>query len=220
MAAPGKVQSLGRLVGLSDYEAEARAIAGVDGALARWEMDDGLPAVVITVLMERGRESEFEAVREILVGVDRERGADRFPLRVVEGQWQYLHLKIEYVQDERDRQEDVELEIREVLGLSGYEEEGVSGDEGLFSPLRRRFGEKEYATRIEGRVQNVEGVSWCRVVAFGTNLSDPEGESDAGVLPDSSDPQRGCGSHESPPHARALLRARRRLAPPASAPHE
>ena len=31
----------------------------------------------------------------------------------------------------------------------------------------RRLGEPEYASRIEGRLQNVAGVLWCRVSAFG-----------------------------------------------------
>jgi hypothetical protein len=40
----------------------------------------------------------------------------------------------------------------------------------------RRLGEAEYATRIEGRLQNVPGVVWCRVSAlglFGAGVTDP-----------------------------------------------
>ncbi len=51
-----------------------------------------------------------------------------------------------------------------MLGLAG-----VVADErtGLFGLHARRLGEREYASRIEGRVQNVAGVLWCKVAALG-----------------------------------------------------
>jgi len=46
---------------------------------------------------------------------------------------------------------------------------GEAGDEhtGLFGLRARRLGEPEYASRIEGRLQNVSGVLWCKVTALG-----------------------------------------------------
>jgi hypothetical protein len=38
---------------------------------------------------------------------------------------------------------------------------------GLFSLDQRQLGRAEYASRIEGAIQNVEGVSWAEVTALG-----------------------------------------------------
>jgi hypothetical protein len=53
--APGKIQSLGRLVSLRDFETETLGIPGVSAASANWQIIDNVPAVGITVLMETGR---------------------------------------------------------------------------------------------------------------------------------------------------------------------
>ena len=45
---------------------------------------------------------------------------------------------------------------------------------GLFSLRQRRFGQREYATSIAGRIQQVEGVTWAEVTRF----------SSLGALPD------------------------------------
>jgi hypothetical protein len=52
---------------------------------------------------------------------------------------------------------------------------------GLFG-LARRLGEKEYASRIEGALQQVPGVVWCKVTALGLfDSNDPD-------LPGDDDP--------------------------------
>ena len=44
---------------------------------------------------------------------------------------------------------------------------GVQGEnEGLFSLKNRRFGQPEYANRIAGIIQNIEGVLWVEVTGF------------------------------------------------------
>jgi hypothetical protein len=43
---------------------------------------------------------------------------------------------------------------------------GTAPSGGLFSLDQRRLGEPEYATRVEGAVQNVAGVDWVEVTAF------------------------------------------------------
>jgi hypothetical protein len=44
-AAPAKVQSLDRLVGLQDFEFEVAAISGVARARAAWQLRNNIPAV-------------------------------------------------------------------------------------------------------------------------------------------------------------------------------
>ena len=68
-AAPGKIQSLDRLVSLEDFESETLAIPGVTKAAAAWQLVDNIPEVVITVLMATGRSAEIVDVRATLGGL-------------------------------------------------------------------------------------------------------------------------------------------------------
>ncbi len=163
-AAPGKVQGLGRLVSLADYESETLAIPGVVAAAAAWAMRDGVPALGLRVLLEAGREAEFQAVRATLQGWQRCRGPDRFPVTVEQAFLRYLWLDLEYAGDPALDPDDLEAAIRAALGLAGDEASRYSG---LFGLARRRLGGKEYASRIEGAVQGVAGVLWCRVTGLG-----------------------------------------------------
>ena len=70
-AAPGKIQSLDRLVSLQDFETETLAISGVTKAAATWELINNNPEVVITVLMDTGRDKEIDEVRSTLAGYNR-----------------------------------------------------------------------------------------------------------------------------------------------------
>jgi hypothetical protein len=76
-AAPGKVQSLGRIVSLKDHETETLALPGVATVSARWDVHVGVPAVMLRVLLESGREAEFEAVRSAIAHAQHCRGPDR-----------------------------------------------------------------------------------------------------------------------------------------------
>lgn len=167
-AAPGKVQSLGRLVSVADFEAEARSLSGVLRARARWELDDHMPAIVVTLLMECGREGELAALGASLRRAGRCRGPDRAPVVVRPGIFEHVHLILRYGLAGGHRDRVVRPAIAAVLGLQGA---GESGGEGLFSETCRDFGEAERATRIEGLVQRVPGVAWCRVAAL-TSLGD------------------------------------------------
>lgn len=164
MAAPGKVQSLGRLVSLSDYETETLALPGVVAAAAAWDLHGGVPAVILRVLLEAGREAEFADVRAAVVLAQRCRGPDRHALVVQQAMFRHVFLDLSYAFDPAQRQDEVEAGLRAALGLSA-----VVADErsGLFGLRARRLGEPEYASRIEGRLQNVAGVLWCRVSALG-----------------------------------------------------
>ena len=178
-AAPGKVQSLDRLVTLADHEAEARAIGGVVRAEARWDLDDGLPVVLVTVLMESGREAELAAVQASLTAAGRCRGPDRAPIVVAPGVVERVHLALRYGLAAGRREADVRPAVAAALGLV---EAGVSAGDGLFTAARRAFGGAERASRIEGVVQQVDGVAWCRVVAL-ASLGDQDLE-DLSVPPD------------------------------------
>jgi len=163
-AAPGKVQSLDRLVSLADFEAEALAIAGVWRAAAAWEMAGGVPSLLLTVLMETGREGEMQAVRDTLAGYDRCRGMQRFPVVVVEGDLLPVFVHASFAFDPAFREADVRLSVEAALGVSGG---AADPSAGLFWPGLRRFGAREYATRVEGTIQNAAGVLWARVTAIG-----------------------------------------------------
>ncbi|WP_017296925.1 hypothetical protein [Nodosilinea nodulosa] len=187
VAAPGKLQSLGRLVSLQDFESEAIAIAGVSKAAAAWQLVDNLPSVVLTVLMESGRETEFEAVRGSLATANRCRGPQRFPVLVKQGQVRYLYLRLVVSPHPAFRQDLLTQAIQMALG--------TSDSHGLFGLGDRQFGQREYATRIEATVQQVEGVVWTQVEALGwfsatekpAELPYPSSEKNLAVVPCGAD---------------------------------
>ena len=158
-AAPGKIQSLDRLVSLQDFESETLAIPGVSKALAAWELVDNVPNVVITVLMETGRDLEFSEVAKILSHYNRCRGSQRFPIDVRKGDRNYVYIAANVAFNPTFRQELVSKAIHSALGITGE-------NDGLFSLKNRRFGQKEYANSIAGTIQNVEGVLWVEVTGF------------------------------------------------------
>ena len=163
-AAPGKVQSLGRLVSLRDYETETLAIPGVITTAAAWDLHVGVPAVILRVLLEAGREAEFADVRAAILKAQRCRGPNRFAVVVEQALLRYAFLDLTYAPDPSYRQEDVEAELRAALGLVDDLDHERTG---LFGLRARRLGDVEYASRIEGCVQNVAGVLWCKVSALG-----------------------------------------------------
>jgi hypothetical protein len=170
-AAPGRVQSLDRLVALADFEHEAFATAGVALASAAWGLADGVPTVTVTVLMEGGREEEHAAVAAGLRAAARERGPDRFEVDVLQGEFLDVQLEAEVAVEVGLDPEDVLAAVRDALGV---ERPGAARPaDGLFSLRRRRFGEGEHAARVTGVIQNVTGVAWVRVVGFGAE-GEPE----------------------------------------------
>lgn len=163
-AAPGKVQSLGRLVSLRDFETETLSVPGVTTATAAWDLHQGVPAVILRVLLEAGREAEFADVRATLAHAQRCRGPDRFAVVVQQALLRHVFVDVSYARDPTYRAEDVDAALRAAMGLVG---DGDNERVGVFGLRVRRLGEREYASRIEGRLQNVAGVRWCRVAAMG-----------------------------------------------------
>jgi hypothetical protein len=173
IAAPGRLQSLGRMVSLRDFETEVLTIPGVSSATAAWGLRNGVAALLLRVLLESGREDEFSDIRDTIQEYGRCRGADRFPIVVEPATVRYCFLDLLYAFDPARVPGDVDAAVRQALGLAGDEPATRSG---LFGLRRRRLGEREYATRIEGTVQNVTGVVWCKVTALGlfdASLLDP-----------------------------------------------
>jgi hypothetical protein len=163
-AAPGKVQSLGRIVSLRDVETETLSIAGVVTAAAAWDLYEGVPAVLLRVLLQAGREAEFADVRAAVAHAQRCRGPNRYPVVIEQALLRYVFLSLSYARDPSYRADDVAAAVRAELGLAG---DGDHERSGIFGLHARRLGEREYASRIEGRVQSVAGVLWCKVTALG-----------------------------------------------------
>lgn len=181
-AAPGRVQAMGRLVSIQDYETEAATIPGVALASARWGLHDGVPALGVQLLMEAGREAEFAAARDTLRGWERCRGPDRTPLVVEAATRRWVWLELQCALDPTRVRADVEAGIARALGAREAPPgaDAASGP-GLFDLRRRRIGEGETRRRIEATVHEVEGVLWCRVVGAGRFAPDLVRPSEVGL---------------------------------------
>jgi len=195
-AAPMRTQGIGRLVSLQDYEYEALAVSGVIKATARWNVSDHGSAVLLTLLMEAGREGEFTSIESILAGYNRCRGPNRFPLKPIQGKFCYVYVQAEAALDPDILETTVLTEIQDSLGISSGEEDEDLENDGLFSLKRLSFGQKVFATQIAGAIQKVEGVVWAEVKALvvlgeaddPAELTTPTSPSFAAVLP--------CGEHQ------------------------
>lgn len=166
LAAPGSMQSLGRIVSLADYEAEALAIPGVLKARAAWTQVDGAALVRVTLLTASATAADATAASDALRAAVGARGARRCPLLVVAGARTpvSLHLVVGY--DPTRRPEELRLAILEALGASGEEGNGVDSSRGLFSWQQRQFGEGVHGSQVVAAVQQVSSVIWVRLTAL------------------------------------------------------
>lgn len=188
-AAPGRMQSLGRLVGLADFEAEALSVPGVLRVIADWAAPDGVPLVRVVVLTESGTKAAVEKVQDTLNTYNRCRGPARFPIEVEQGLLQFLYINLRVSYQASRREKDIEKSVKIALGVVGEEENGIETDQGLFSIKHRQFGQGVHWSQIIATVQNVEGVTWVEIddaqaINLGippetdpTNLVDPPIES-------------------------------------------
>ena len=166
-AAPGKVQSLDRLVGLQDFESEVAAISGVARARAAWQLRNNIPAVIITVLMQTGRGHESNAVRDVIGHYNQCRGPNRHPIIVDQGTLQYVRVAVDFAFDPTFREELIRQDIEFALGTnSGKTKNAGDNRAGLFGLKNRQFEQPEYANTITGIVQSVEGVKSVIVRVF------------------------------------------------------
>lgn len=162
--APGRVQSLGRLVSLSDFEYEALALPGVEKAQARWDAVDGVPLLVLTVLLANPSDDATASVQASMSLANTARGPARFQVQVEPASLLYVYLNLTFGLAPGYQAPDVTAAIQTALGV--IPAGGAAPPGGLFSLDERDLGDPEYATRIEGVVQNVTGVAWVEVTAF------------------------------------------------------
>lgn len=174
-AAPGKIQSLGRLVSLKDFESETLGMAGVTKVSAAWKLVQNIPQVVLFVLMDTGRDAELDQVRQTLNGYNMSRGPNRFPVTAVKGQRKYVAISATFGYDSTYLEKDVRQAVLKALGVNSGAPNADDEQSGLFSLRRRGFGKREYATSIAGVIQQVEGVIWAQVKRFDSLgvLTDP-----------------------------------------------
>jgi hypothetical protein len=165
IAAPGRMQSLGRLVSLADYEAEALAVPGVVKARATWAEPGGVPVLRLTVLTASESQADADKVAQTLRALDRAKGARRYALEVIQGSRRYVQVALTVAYDARRIESDMRAAILEALGVAGEEANGIAGDRGLFSLAERQFGQSAHSSQIIAAVQQVTGVSWVTLTA-------------------------------------------------------
>ncbi len=195
-AAPLRMQSLGRMVGLADYEAEALGLPGVRKAKAEWLAPNGAPLIRLTVLTEGGEPAEAVKVQQSMSTFNRCRGAARFVVKVRQAlrQYVYLDLSVGYRSDRRES--DIEATLLAALGVTGTEGQGIDPDDGLFGETARRLGQGVHVSQVLAVAQQVEGVAWARVDGFqwldlGVTLEQDPGELAPPITPNNEE-ALGC----------------------------
>ncbi len=166
VAAPGTMQSLGRIVSVADYEAEALAIPGVQKARAAWISVDGATLVRVTILTDSAAPADASATADALRAAVRARGAGRCPLVVLPGSRAEVALRLVVGCDAALHPDAVRAAILVALGARGEEGNGVDSTQGLFSWQQRQFGEAVHGSQVVSAVQNVAGVIWVRLLAL------------------------------------------------------
>jgi predicted phage baseplate assembly protein len=155
-AAPGRMQSLARLVSLADIEAEAQAIAGVLKATAAWDISTGHPRVTVTILTLSRSAADAQSVADTLLALYQARGPARYPLSVAPGKRRQLRIAATVGYDPTYRADDVAADIVDALGAASAD--GSEPAKGLFSWQQRRFGQGAHGSQIVAAIQNVPGV--------------------------------------------------------------
>ena len=162
-AAPGRMQSLARLVSLADVEAEAQSIAGVLKATAVWDISTGHPRVTLTILTRSRSVADAQSVAQTLLALYQAGGPARYPLSVIPGKRRLLRVAATVGYDTTYRAEDVNAGIVAALGAASAD--GSEPAKGLFSWQQRRFGEGAHGSQIIAAIQNVPGVLWVELTA-------------------------------------------------------
>ena len=165
VAAPGRMQSLGRLVGLADYVAEALAIPGVVKAGAVFGAEAERQHIALTVLTEDESPEAIAAVEAALRHADRCRGPARYPLEVIGGRRRFVHISLTAGYDPAYRSGDLDAAIIAALGALPAIDGNPPGA-GLFALAGRSFGQDVHISQAVAAAQSVEGVVWVKPAAF------------------------------------------------------
>ncbi len=168
IAAPAKLQSLGRLVSIADYEAETRALPNVLKANAMWAAPEGTPLISLTVLTQSGSTTDLDQIRDALSGFNRCRGPARHAFMVINGRKQFVHVDVLVGYDPSRLIEDIQHEIKLAIGVQGDEANGIDGKDGLFGLNRHDFHQSVHTSEIIAAIQNVTGVEWVHLRAAKT----------------------------------------------------
>jgi hypothetical protein len=172
-AAPARMQSLGRLVGLPDYEAEALALPGVLKAGAAFEAVDNAPLIAVTVLTEDESPEAVATVQAALRAANACRGPRRHALLVRPGRRAWVALGLELGYDPALLPADLEPALHVALGA-----QPALGDAppaaGVFALPPRRFGQDAHVSQAIAAAQGVPGVAWVRATRF-HRLTAPSG---------------------------------------------
>lgn len=168
LAAPAKLQSLGRLVSIADYEAETRMLPNVLKANARWSAPEGTPLISLTVLTQSGSSTDLEQIRDALAGYNRCRGPARHAVMVMNGIKQYVHVDAMIAYDPSRLLEAIGKEIKLAIGVLGEEVNGIDSKDGLFGLNRRDLHQSIHTSEIIAAIQNVTGVAWVKLRAART----------------------------------------------------
>jgi hypothetical protein len=167
VSAPRSVEELGRIVSLADFEAEALGLPGVEKALAEWDTQGGVPLLALSVLMSDDTPAQLDSVQSAMTQANADRGANRFAVIAVEASLEYVYLSLTIGLAKGYQPGPVSAAVRVALGAIPTDGSPPPAG-GLFSLDRRGLGAEEYASRIEGAAQNVEGVRWVQATAFGS----------------------------------------------------
>jgi hypothetical protein len=164
MAAPGTMQSLGRIVSLADCETEAQSLPGVLKARASWALVDAAPVLVLTVLTDGLANADRAALDAALRAAFAARGPATCALRLRLGNRRFAELGLTIGHDTRRRSEDLLPAVRLALGTSA---DSVALDDlptgGLFDWRERNFGQDVHGSQVLGRVQAIDGVAWVEL---------------------------------------------------------
>ena len=165
LAAPATMQSLGRIVSLADFEAEALSLPGVLKARAAWQLQDGAPLVVLTVLCASGEAADATAIDIALRRALAARGPARWPLMVRIGSRQRIFIGLAVAIDPSLRADDIAIAIGAALGIEDDDpaDDIDLGARGLMHWRMRNFGDGVHGSQILSAVQNVAGVRWVEI---------------------------------------------------------
>jgi len=169
VAAPGRMQSLGRVVGIADYEAEALSVPGVLKARALWTgAASAAPVIRIVVLSASGSPADADYIASVLRAINTSRGPSRWSLEVIHGARLPVEVEIAAGFDATLDEAAVREAVLEALGATGEEGNGSDSSRGLFSWQQRQFGDTAHASQIIAAVQNASGVQWAELRALGS----------------------------------------------------
>lgn len=163
-AAPGTMQSLGRIVSLADYETEAQSLPGVLKARASWTLLDGAPVLALTVLTDGLASADASALDAALRAAVAARGPARCALTLRLGNRRFVIASLRIGYDARTRSADIGAAVHAALGTDPDDtalDDLPSG--GLFDWRLRNFGQDVHGSQVTGRVQNVPGVVWVEL---------------------------------------------------------